>query len=359
MLPDFLDRSWYGGTVRTWMIAVGVAAGLATSLLLLRGLVVRRLQKVAARSATPVDDLVVELVRRTRAYVIVALSITAAAHVLTMPPSIEQIVGRVANVVVLLQVGVWGSTLINFWVRRYTDGRAGVSEGANRASASALSFFGRILLWAFVVVLALEAVGYEPRALVTGLGIGGIAVALAAQNVLGDLFAALAIYLDRPFVVGDSIAVDTFSGTVEHIGLKTTRIRSSSGEQIVFSNAELLKRVVRNYRRLYERRGFFVVDVVQDTPADLAARIPGMLRETVERHGTLVRFGRSHLATITDSGLRYETEYFVLDPDHGKFMDTQQAVYLELLARFRAEGIALAHPTRVIRHEGTSLAATD
>jgi len=341
MLPDVLDRSWYGGTVRTWLIAVAIAAGVSALLLLARRFVAARLAKSAERTQTPLDDLVVELVRRTRGYVIVALSVAASAHLLRMSPAVERWVDRAAKVVLLLQVGIWGSALIAFWVRRYVDQRGGGQEAASRATAYALSFFGRILLWAFVVVMVLEAMGYEARALVTGLGIGGVAVALAAQNVLGDLFAALAIYLDKPFVVGDAITVDSYQGKVEHIGLKTTRIRSQSGEQIVFSNSELLKRVVRNYRRLYERRGFFVFAVALETPAEQLARIPTTVRECVERHGTLVRFGRSHLSAITDTGARFETEYFVLDPAYDRFLDTQQAIYLDLLTRFRADGIRM------------------
>jgi small-conductance mechanosensitive channel len=357
-LGDLLSHHWYGGSVRTWLLALGVAVGLSALLLATRGLVARRLERVASRTPNPFDDLAVTLVRRTRAYAIVALSLAAAAQLLALPVRAELYLGRFAKVVFLLQLGVWGSAIIAFWVQRYVDQRV-PGQTAGRGSAAALNFFGRIVLWAFVIVLVLEALGYSPRALVTGLGIGGIAVALAAQNVLGDLFAALAIYLDKPFVVGDSITVDGFQGTVEHIGLKTTRVRSVSGEQIVFSNAELLKKVLRNYRRLYERRAFFTVDVVYETPPETAARIPALIRDAVEAQGVIVRFGRSHLAALTDSALRFETEYFVLDPDYGKFMDTQQAVYLAVLAKFRAEGIDFAHPTRTIRHEGPVAATTD
>jgi small-conductance mechanosensitive channel len=344
MLADFLNRSWYGGTVRSWLIALGVAVGLSVAVLLLRGLLARRLERISTRTKTPLDDLGVEMIRRTRAYAVIALSVAAAAHVLTMPPTLERYVDRAARVVILLQLGVWGSTLIGFWVRRYFDQRGTGQDAASRASMYAIGFFGRILLWMFVVVLALESLGYEPRTLIAGLGIGGIAVALAAQNILGDLFAALAIYIDKPFVVGDAITVENFQGTVEHIGLKTTRVRSVSGEQIIFANAELLKKVVRNYRRLYERRAVFTVDVVYETAPDLAARVPVMLEEIVKVHGTIVRFGRSHLSALTDSALRFETEYFVLDPDYGKFMDIQQAIYLSVLSKFGSEGISFAHP---------------
>lgn len=342
---DLLARDWYGSGVRTWLVALAVAVGLSALLLLLRRLVRTRLERLAARTPNAMDDLVVDLVRRTRTYAIAGLSLAVAAHVLEMPATVERWVDRGWKVVLLAQFGVWGSALIGFWVRRYVGAAAPGQEGLTRGSAYALSVFGRLLLWLFVAVLALETLGYEPRTLVAGLGIGGIAVALAAQNILGDLFAALAIYLDKPFAVGDAVSVDgQHQGTVEHIGLKTTRVRSVTGEQIVFANAELLKKVLRNYRRQYDRRALFTVDLPLDTAPDVAHRVPEMLREAVEANGTLVRFGRSHLAHITDSALRFETEYRVLDPDHAKFMDVQQAVYLDLLRRFRAEGIAFATP---------------
>jgi len=176
-------------------------------------------------------------------------------------------------------------------------------------------------------------------------------VALAVQSILGDIFAALAIVLDKPFVVGDFIVVDAFSGTVEQIGLKTTRLRSLSGEQIIFANSEPLKGRIRNYKRLYERRNLFTIDVPYDTATDVVARLPGILREIVEAQQP-VRFDRSHFSAYTDSALRFETVYYVLDPDYNRHMDVQQSIFLAVLERFRTEGIAFAFPTRTIVHKG-------
>jgi small-conductance mechanosensitive channel len=166
------------------------------------------------------------------------------------------------------------------------------------------------------------------------------------QNVLGDIFAALAIVLDKPFVVGDLIAVDTFSGTVEQIGLKTTRLRSLTGEQVIFANSELLKGRIRNFKRLYERRVAFTLDVTGDLPPETVARIPAVLREVVETHRP-VRFDRSHFSAHTGSAVRFETVYYVLDPDYNLFMDVQQGVYLGVLERCRREKITVAGLTRV------------
>src|ERR1051325_1298280 len=226
--------------------------------------------------------------------------------------------------------------------RRATADRIGI------AAVRAIGVTVKIVAWAILVLLALQFV-FEKNVttLVTTLGVGGIAIALAVQNILADLLAAVAIVFDRPFDVGDSIAIDNLAGTVEQIGLKTTRIRSVTGEQLVIGNAELLKSRLRNYKRLVERRASLNLDLAFDTSPDVVARIPAMMKEIVTSQSP-VRFERSHFATFTDSALRVETVYHVRDASYEKYMDVQQAVNLEVLRRFRSEGIAFAFPTRTI-----------
>ncbi len=186
-----------------------------------------------------------------------------------------------------------------------------------------------------------------------GLGVTGIAVALALQNILGDLFASLSIVLDKPFVVGDYIVVDTLQGTVERIGLKTTRVRSLSGEQIVFSNADLLKSRLRNFKRMQERRVAFTFGVTYQTPEALLTRIPGIVREVITPLPS-TRFDRAHFQSFGEYALLFEVVYFVTTPDYALFMDIQQAINLGLLGRFRQEGIAFAYPTQThLVKEGT------
>ncbi|HEY9226871.1 MAG TPA: mechanosensitive ion channel family protein, partial [Gemmatimonadaceae bacterium] len=214
----------------------------------------------------------------------------------------------------------------------------------------------KVFLWILVVITALKTVfGIEITALITGLGVGGIAIALAVQNILGDLLAALAIVFDKPFDVGDTIAVDQLVGTVEHIGLKTTRIRSINGEQVVLGNGDLLKSRLRNFRRMAERRSLFTLDVPYDTPVDVLARLPKIIEQIITAQKK-VRFERSHLATFTESAIRIESVYFILDPDYKLFMDTQQAINLEILRRFEAEDVRFAFPSRTVYHEGVVVA---
>jgi len=189
--------------------------------------------------------------------------------------------------------------------------------------------------------------GVDITALIAGLGIGGIAVALALQNVLGDLFASLSIVLDKPFVIGDFIIVDDLLGTVEHIGLKTTRVRSLFGEQLVFSNSDLLNSRIRNYKRMHERRIVFSLGVTYQTPYEKLAAIPDIIREIIELQEQ-VRFDRAHFKEYGDFALEFEIVYYMLVPDYNAYMDTQQAINLALYERFEKEGISFAYPTQTL-----------
>ena len=347
-----LGQEWLGNSLRNWAIAVGVLFGTLVALLLLRQLVVNRVGAIARSTKSDVDDVVVDVVAKTRPYFLLMLAVAAALRWLVLPPAIERNVGRLLTLVVLLQFGVWASTAIRSWIKRHLDRRRALADTGSVTTISAGSYAARAMVWAIVFILVLDNLGFKITTLVTGLGIGGIAIALAVQNILGDLFGALAIVLDKPFVVGDAISVNgQLDGTVEHIGLKTTRIRSVTGEQIVISNTELLKSNIRNYKRMYERRIAFLTDVTYDTPPELVARIPVMLREIVTAQSP-VRFDRSHFAGYTDSALRIETVYYVLDPNYSKYMDVQQAINLEILRRFTMEKIRFAFPTRMVEWQG-------
>ena len=193
--------------------------------------------------------------------------------------------------------------------------------------------------------MVLDNLGINVTALVAGLGIGGVAVALALQKILGDLFASLSIMLDKPFVVGDFLVIDDYMGSVEHIGLKTTRIHSLSGEQLVFSNSDLLNSRLRNYGRMFERRVVFSIGVIYETPRKKLQLIPEIIRESVEAQDK-IRFDRSHFMKYGDYALMFETVYYVLSPDYNIYMDIQQAIYFAIHKRFEQEQIEFAYPTQ-------------
>jgi len=346
IFESWLHRSWHGATLTQWLFAAALFLGVYVLLAVARRVMVRRLGTIAARTTTQIDDLVVEIVRRTRPYFLLLLAAHVAARV--VPPSGQFAIAfrALSVIVVLLQAGVWGNGLIGFGADHYVRQRAADDVGM-RTTIQALGYGLRFALWALLVVTALQNFGVDVTALLTGLGIGGVAIALAVQNILGDLFAALAIVLDKPFVVGDAITVDTISGTVEHVGLKTTRIRSLSGEQVIIANNDLLRSKIRNYKRMEHRRAVFTIDVTYDTPADAVARIPAIVRQVIEAQPK-AKFDRCHFLTFAESSLRLETVYFILDADYTVYADTQHAINLDIMRRFGAEHIEFASPSRTV-----------
>jgi small-conductance mechanosensitive channel len=286
------------------------------------------------------------VLRRTRHFFLVVIAATAASLVLALPDRARDNLRVVATLAVLLQMGIWANKAVALWLRHVASRKA-ATDVASVTTINALGILARMILWVIVFLLALETFGVDVTALIAGLGIAGIAVALAVQNVLGDLLASLSIVLDKPFLVGDFIVVDTFSGTVEEVGLKTTRVRSISGEQVIFSNADLLKARVRNYKRMTERRIVFSFGVEYDTPPEVMEQIPGIVRDII---GGIeqTRVDRAHFFRFGASSLDFEVVYFVTVPEYNVYMDIQQRINLELLRRLGALGVAFAFPTQTL-----------
>ena len=341
-MHDVLGWTWQGNTVSAWLTGLGLFAAAAVGLGLLRWVVGRRLSAVAARTATWVDDLLVELVRLTKDWFIVIVGLSVALKgVVMLHSGVAMILHGALVIGMMVQVAIWANGAVRFWVVHYRQNRGGDSSSV--ATVQGFAFLARIALGAMLIILTLDLLGVQVTTLVAGLGITGIAIALAVQSVLGDLFAALSIVLDKPFVIGDFIVVDNVEGNVEHVGLKTTRIRSIGGEQVIVSNADLLKSRIRNYRRLAERRVALTFKFAQDTDPAVAARLPAILREIVERQKP-IRFDRAHLSRIGDWSLQYEVVYFVLSPDFATHMNIQQQINIDVLERCRIERVRLAAP---------------
>jgi small-conductance mechanosensitive channel len=212
---------------------------------------------------------------------------------------------------------------------------------------SSVGFVLQSLLWMILLLVALDNFGINVTTLVAGLGISGIAVALAVQNILGDLFASFSIVFDKPFVIGDFIIVGDFLGTVEYVGLKTTRIRSLSGEQLIFSNGDLLKSRIRNFKRMYERRVVFTIGVLYQTTYEQLIEIPKMIRSIIESQGQ-VRFDRAHFKEYGAYSLNFEVVYWIQNPDYNVYMDIQQAINLTIFKQFKEKDIHFAYPTQTL-----------
>ena len=334
--------------LENWMMAVGVFLGATALMVVLRMFFLRRLSNMANRTVTRVDDLVVKMLNRS--YLVFKLAIAAylASIFLVMPESWRLVVSRIAVASLILQLGIWGDTALRGWRGQLL---ATPGDGARKASSTILFFMMRLVVWTVAFLMTLDNFGFNITTLVASLGIGGIAVALATQNILGDLFASLSIMLDKPFEVGDFIIVGDALGAVEYIGLKTTRLRGLGGEQIVFSNGELLRSRIHNHKRMESRRVAFLLRVAYGTSEAQVTAIPAMIREIISSR-TDVRFERAHFFRYGDWSLDYEVVYHFKSPDYILHMDTQEQILLQIYRAFQREGIQFAHPLSVVRVAG-------
>jgi small-conductance mechanosensitive channel len=339
-----LEYRVYHNTVTAWAIAVAVLILSLGVLVLVRRAGVRELEALAKRTDADFTAILCETVGSTRLWFLFILAVRAASLALSLPTRVVRGLYVLVVLAFLFQLAVWGNAALRRWLDRYSA-RNLATDAAGVTTMRAVVFVGRLVLWTIVLLVGLDNFGIRVSTLVAGLGIGGIAVALAAQNILGDLFSSLSIVVDKPFVVGDFIVIDEFAGTVDRIGLKTTRLRSLSGEQLVFSNSDLLKSRIRNYRLLHERRIVFSFGVEYETPLPALQKIPGMVRETIQGLEK-TRFDRAHFKSYGDSALDFEVVYFVLVPEFNTYMDIQQAINFELFRRFAEEGIGFAYPTQ-------------
>jgi len=347
-----LEQEFLGNSLQSWLAAAIISVVAFVLLKIVIGIVTNRLATLIGRTKTLLDDIIFEALKSTHLGFLVIVAFYFGSFALTLKPTHQGVINTVLIIALLLQGAVWASRGLAFWLSREIERRKD-RDAATMTSLSALGFIGKLILWSVVFLLVLENVGVNITALLAGLGIGGIAIALALQNILGDLFASLSIVLDKPFVIGDFVVVDQFSGTVEHIGLKTTRVRSLSGEQIIFSNADLLKSRVRNFKRMYERRVVFTISITYDTPYEKLARVSSILKEIVTAQPG-ARFDRAHFKEFGDSALIYEVVYFVQNPDFKVYMDIQQAINIEIYRRFELEGISFAYPTRTLYMHNTA-----
>jgi small-conductance mechanosensitive channel len=350
----WLYEAWRSNDLYDWGTAGLLVAAALLALAVARFGASRIIGVIARRTASELGDHVARVIARTQLWLLFPLALYAGASALELPAKLERLIDFLVLVGLLLQVVLWVNNFIGYWMERQVEKRRGV-DGEGVTALTLLGFTARVVVWALMLLLILDQLGFDITALVAGLGIGGVAIALAVQNILGDLFASLSIVLDKPFVVGDFIIVDDFVGTVEYIGLKTTRVRSLSGEMIVFANNDLLKSRIRNFKRMYERRVVFTVAVTYDTPLDKLEGIPAFLRAAVERRKQ-IRFDRAHFKEFADSALVFEVVYYVLTPDYNLYMDTQQAINLEICRHFREQHIEFAYPTRTIHFHGAGFA---
>jgi small-conductance mechanosensitive channel len=290
-------------------------------------------------------DLAALLVVRTNRLFLWAVAVWLGSRDLTLPPPLERCLTVALVLLFWMQAALWGMAAVRYGIDARRR-RAG-ADAVLASSLAVILFVAAIVIWTIALLLALDNLGVQIRPLLAGLGIGGIALALAVQTLLSDLLASLSIALDRPFALGDSLGIDNYQGTVEYIGVKSTRLRSVSGEQVIFANGDIVKARVRNFGRMRERRALFHLGVDYGTPVPALVAIPRAVQEIIETMPD-TRFERCHLLSW-DTALQFEIVYFMTRPDYSAYTDTQQRINLRILERLRAMDVnlAAAMPTTV------------
>lgn len=343
-LQNLFDGTYLGNTVWRWIAAAAVAVGALFILLLLRRLTRLHYSRMAATPREELMEVPLHVASRTTVWFLLIAAIFLGLQTLQLPSKAARALMTVFTVAGFWQIGLWSTTAVLAALDR-KQRKALTMDRAAAGTMGIIGFIARATIWSFVLLLTFDNLGIEIKPLLAGLGIGGIAVALAAQNILGDLFASLSITLDRPFVLGDTLQVDDFIGTVEYIGVKSTRLRSLSGEQIIMPNSNLLASRVRNHTRATDRRVVFTISVGQQTPLEQVQKIPGAIRSLIESHPD-VRFDRSHFAKISATSFDFEAVYTVTKTDYNRHMDILQELNLRLVEMFEKQGIAFAYPVQ-------------
>jgi small-conductance mechanosensitive channel len=335
-------RLYFGNPATDWLYALGLGLLTFLTLLFLHRQLTARTRRFGGRELPRGFRLLLTLLRRTQFFPLLAVSLLVGSKYLDLGPRAERVTTGVIAVLVALQVGIWASAAVRFYLEEQS---AATGNQKSQTMVTIAQFVANLAIWSIVVLLALDNMGFQVKALLTGLGIGGIAVALAVQNVLGDLFASVSIALDKPFEIGDALTLESgYTGTVEAIGIKSTRLRSTSGEQIIVANAELVKARIRNYGRLAERRSVFRFVIALGTAAAELAAIPELVRAAVTAQPRAV-FERAHLVAFAPRGHEYEVSFVVADGDYRLFLDVQQAIHLAIAAELERRAIRLAPPS--------------
>lgn len=353
-MPDlpFLDVVFLRNPLSVWAVALGISFSFFVFFYLLRRLIAGKLRDLLSRFRLEWPRYLIEALSRTQSSLLLVFALRSGMTALKLPAHAVEWGDRIAWVAFAFQSGIWAMAIVSAWHKNWYKSQFGQSPSSITIMGAAKVFVD-VMIWIGVFLAILHILGINVTTLVAGLGIGGIAVALAVQNTLGNLLASLGIIMDKPFVVGDSLSIGDLQGTVEKIGLKTTRVRSVSGEQLIFSNSDMLTARIRNYGRMQERRVIMQFGVTYQTPIETLEAIPGMVRTIVEAQPT-ARFDRAHFKTHGGSSLDFEYVYYVTTSDYITYMDTRQAINFALHRRFAEAGIEFAYPTQTIFIEKTA-----
>lgn len=344
-MNNLTDQVIWGNPLYKWTVAVAIIFILCVIIKLFKSLVLKRVKKWIERSSTDWDDFVVRLAETAAIPLLYVSSFYFGLKTLALPDIADHIIHFAYLVVftffILKMISAAFQKFVYSFIRRREN-----SEDKEK-QASGLIIIANVIIWILGVIFLADNLGYNVTTLIAGLGVGGIAIALAAQTVLGDLFSYFVIFFDRPFEIGDFVVVGNDNGVIEYIGIKTTRIRTLSGEQLVCSNTDLTNSRLHNFKRMEKRRIVFSLGVTYQATHQQLSEIPGLVKEIITSKPKL-QFDRGHFSGYGDFSLNFEFVYYVLESDYNIYMDNQQAVYLEIFAQFEKKGIEFAYPTQTL-----------
>ncbi|MAZ40655.1 mechanosensitive ion channel protein MscS [bacterium] len=343
-----LDISYFGNTLSDYLVTVVFFVGLLVVFKVFQMVIVARLNKFAKTTKTDIDDTLIKVVNSLRPPFYFFVAFYLALQGLTLADTLEKALTILLILWVVYQVVIAIQILIDYVVRKRMDEDA--AEGHTESVVSLLSLLSKIILWSVGLLFALSNIGIDVTSLIAAMGIGGIAIAFALQNILSDLFSSFAIYFDKPFVPGDVIVVGDKVGIVEKIGIKTTRVRALQGEEIVFSNKELTSAQIQNFKKLEERRVVLSLGATYSTPTEKLKKLPTQIKDVIE-NVEKARFDRAHFRQFADSALVIEVVYYAGTSDYTEYMNINQSVHLGLKELFEKEGIDFAFPTQTIHLE--------
>lgn len=342
-MKELLNQLFLGNTAKEWLITIAIIAGGLILCRIFQSIVLMRLKIISTRTSTTADDFIVTVIQRSLMPFLYVLSFYAGARNLRMDSRVEDTIHVALLAIVIFFVIRAVIDTISYSFGRIIQRRQG--EGAEARQAKGILLLVKIIVWTAGAIFFIDNLGYNITTIITGLGIGGIAIALAAQTVLGDLFSYLVIFFDKPFETGDFIIVGDKMGTVEYIGIKTTRLRALGGEQLIMANSDLTNSRVQNYKRMEKRRIVFSIGVSYDTTSENLNSIPHIVKHIIEGLAD-VQFDRAHLSAFGEFSLNFEVVYFIQSADYNIYMDRQQEIYLGIAREFGKSGIEFAYPTQ-------------
>lgn len=342
---EVMSQEFLGNSVKAWLTAVAIFAAIYIGVRVFKYLLIRYLKNLAARTTTQLDDFLIEAVRAS----VVPMLYFGGAYIAITSLALSEKVENIMHIAILVILTFYVLRIITSAIKYAVFSYIDKKEDAElkKKQVRGILIIVNVIVWALGVVFLLDNMGRDVTAIIAGLGVGGIAIALAAQTILGDLFSYFVIFFDQPFEIGDFIIVDDKVGTVEYVGVKTTRIRTLNGEILVMSNTDLTNSRLHNYKKMLRRRIVFKIGVVYQTSYEQLEAIPGYIKDIITGVEGLT-LDRTHFSGYGDSSLDFETVYYVEDPDYNMYMDKQQQIYLALFKKFTDEGIVFAYPTRTL-----------